>query len=306
MAAESARIIGSHDGITLGLILHHDEGGFGWSSQIGKISRELYAPRVTVDNVNDETAIRALRDVHPDIVFSANNWDVFHREMLDIPADGVVNFHNGPLPAYRGVNVPSWAIFNGEKHHSVSWHYAQESVDTGDLVATASFDLNDDETAISLIFRCIDAGIGLLPGLLDRYVEGTLTPVPQRGEAHYYRAADVPNDGYLDFTTDFGRLSALVRALTFHPFPGPVAGPRIRVGQYDLPVTAVRREGPSEAGGCWTPGEIMRIDDRGIVIRAADSLVRVCVLEDAATEGPVGPGNAGRYGLAVGTVLESP
>src|SRR5690606_35223216 len=122
-----------------------------------------------------------------------------------------LNFHNGPLPAYCGVKVPSWAFSIGERSHGVTWHYVSGSIDAGDVVARASFELAEDETAISLTFRCIEAGLKLLPALLDQYVAGELEALPQQGEARYYSFRDSPNQGYLDFTLGFDRLSALVR-----------------------------------------------------------------------------------------------
>lgn len=303
LAAECTRVIADHDGIAVGAVIHHDEGEFRWSSQTEKVCQDLQVPHVAVDNVNDETAVRTLKEIAPDIVFSANNWDVIRAEVLGIPADGILNFHNGPLPEYRGVNAPSWAIFNRERRYGVSWHYVAERVDAGDLVATAAVDIGEDETAISLIFKCIDAGIGLLPKILEQYLGGGLAPVPQEGKGRYYRAADVPNDGYLDFTTDFEQLSALVRALTFRPFPSPITGPRIRTSQYVLPVAGISRERAREPGEPWAEGRILGVDDGAVLVCASDSLVRVQVLKDAESEAPIDRESAADYGLVEGEIL---
>lgn len=304
MAAECARVIADHDGIAVGAIVHHED-EVRWSSPIGKICRDADVPDVTVENVNDEKALRALKQVRPDIVFSVNNWDVIRREVLEIPADGVINFHNGPLPQYRGTNAPSWAIFNRERRYGVSWHYAAERVDAGDLLATDAFELGDDETAISLTFRCIDAGIALLPKLLDRYVGGRLVPVPQAGEGHYYHAAEAPNDGFLDFAMPYERLSALVRALTFHPFPSPIGNPRIRIGHRVLPVAGIARERPRRSDEPWVAGQVRAIEDGALMVCASDSLVRVQVLKDAQSEAPIDRETAERAGLRVGTILQN-
>ena len=50
------------------------------------------------------------------------------------PTIGSFNLHPGPLPEYAGLNVPSWAIYEGEKRsHGVTVHWMDEGVDTGPI-----------------------------------------------------------------------------------------------------------------------------------------------------------------------------
>ena len=43
-------------------------------------------------------------------------------EVLLAKAEGAVNFHDGPLPDYAGLNAPVWARLNGETKHGITWH----------------------------------------------------------------------------------------------------------------------------------------------------------------------------------------
>lgn len=303
MAAQCARLIAGHDAVDLPVLIHH-EAGHQWSSQVEKASEELHIPHLTVGNVNDRDAVETLIGIDPDIVFSVNNWDVIRADVLAIPRDGIVNFHNGPLPGYRGVNVPSWAIINGEKHHGVTWHFVAEKIDAGDIVASASFELSPGETAISLTFRCIEAGVALLSPLLDQYTSGTLTSRPQQGEGRYFSAKmPPPNLGYLDFNLKFDRLSALVRGLSFRPFDNPFAYPKIRAGSRTFLLSGIEPFGSRGQDENWTCGEIRTIDERGIVVCAGDGLVCLSgLMEEDLTPLAVGE-IAARNDLAAGKVL---
>jgi methionyl-tRNA formyltransferase len=279
LAAQCAKAIARHDGIDLRLVVHHPS-GHQWSSQVQKFSKDFSIPRLPVDNVNDAAAVATINEVRPDIIFSVNNWDVIRADLLAVPPDGIINFHNGPLPRYRGVNSPSWAIINGEQHYGVTWHLVDENIDTGDIVATSEFELTPNETAVSLMFKCMSKGAELLPPLLDRYVSGRLDARPQEGDSRYYSAKDVPNDGYLDFSRPFERLSALVRGLTFRPFENQFTYPKIQTSDRTLLVTSIARDidrPESKAGTC---GEVLGLDHHGILVRAQDCAVRLSGLMD--------------------------
>ena len=50
--------------------------------------------------------------------------------------DTAINFHDGPLPGYAGLNVTTWALLAGEREHAVTWHLMTADVDAGEIVAT--------------------------------------------------------------------------------------------------------------------------------------------------------------------------
>jgi polyketide synthase 12 len=302
MAAQCAKLIAEHDAFVLPVVVHH-RSGRQWSAQIPKFSRDYGISHLTVGNVNDDNAVGAINDLHPDILFSVNNWDIIHADLLAIPADGIVNFHNGPLPEYRGVNAPSWAIINGELDYGVTWHFVTESIDAGDIVAAKSLQLSPDETAISLILRCMDTGVELFAPLLDRYAAGLLQGTPQSGNTRYYSASDSPNGGYLDFRLPFDRLSALVRGLSFRPFENLFTYPKIRAPNRTILVSEISRAGDRSRNESWTCGEVRGLDDNGVTICAEDAQVRLSGLMD---ENLMDLGNAlaiESCGLTIGSVL---
>lgn len=280
MAAQCAKLIAERDDFVLATIVHHDASQER-SSEVQRISNKLKIPHLSVGNVNATDTIEMLDEVNPDIVFSVNNWDVIRTDLLKRAGDGIINFHNGPLPEYRGVNVPSWAIINREKRHGVSWHFVAEKIDAGDIVASKNFDLSPRETATSLTVRCINEGLALFPPLLDRYVSGNLVAWPQTGEGHYFSAKDSPpNQGFLDFNQEFQELSALVRGLSFRPFDNRFVWPKTHAGGRTLLISGIEFYENRLEGEAWTCGEVRKVDDRGIVVRARDGLVRISGLMD--------------------------
>ena len=75
-----------------------------------------------------------------DWLLSIANLDMLPADLLDLPAKGAVNFHDGPLPRYAGLNAPVWAKLAGEAQHGITWHLIAGGVDKGDILLQRMFD----------------------------------------------------------------------------------------------------------------------------------------------------------------------
>jgi natural product biosynthesis luciferase-like monooxygenase protein len=163
-----------------------------------------------------------------DYVFSIGNLRVLSPEWLRLARRLTVNFHDGPLPEYRGLHVTTWALLNRERRHGVSWHLAEPEVDTGDILEEERFDLAADETALTLNARCYDAGAQAFARLVDAIRrDGVVARTPAAGAAtrYYGRTRRPPAAGYVDWTRPIEECDALVRALDFGPYPNPLCTP---------------------------------------------------------------------------------
>ena len=78
--------------------------------------------------------------------------------VLGLPSRSAINFHDGPLPRYAGLNAPCWAILNGEREHGVTWHLIEPQADTGAILVQQRFPIAPDDTALLLNARCFQAG----------------------------------------------------------------------------------------------------------------------------------------------------
>lgn len=65
--------------------------------------------------------------------------------------NGIINLHFAPLPYYRGSKTLSHAILNGEKKYGLSFHYIDEFLDTGPIIAVKWYELPRDKTAEEII-----------------------------------------------------------------------------------------------------------------------------------------------------------
>jgi methionyl-tRNA formyltransferase len=236
-------------------------------------------PVIAAADINTKAIVDAVAAAAPDFLFSVYNMQIIKRALREIPRVAAVNFHNGPLPRYRGVNVYSWAIINGESEHGVTWHLIDKGIDTGDMLAQKMFPLSAHETPNTLVAKGFRAGVELLDEFLPELIAGKLTPVKQNEAlATYYSKRDLPNGGRIDFRWSFAQIERFVRGLDFRPlrnsFVYPTASFR---GQTFHPQT-VSLMGKGQTN---VPGAILDVGTDSIQVQTADAVVGLRDLLDA-------------------------
>lgn len=133
----------------------------------------------------------ALDGIEIDVVFSVAYLHVVPDEVLD-RVSLAVNFHDGPLPAYAGLNVTSWAIANGESEHAVTWHVMTSDLDAGEVLVSAGFPIEPGESALSLNARCFEVGAQTFSELARAVASGHVESRPQSGSGNTYLRRDRP------------------------------------------------------------------------------------------------------------------
>ena len=111
-----------------------------------------------------------------DWLFSIANLAIVPDAVLAKATRGAINFHDGPLPRYAGLNAPVWALINRETRHGVTWHLIEGGIDEGDIVEQRLFDLDDGETALTLNTKCYGAAIDSFGALVAALETGGPAP----------------------------------------------------------------------------------------------------------------------------------
>ncbi len=230
---------------------------------------------ISTSNFNTEDTASTINEFDLDYIFNIDSFSIIKPLIFKLPKYGIVNFHNSPLPHYRGANAPSWAIINDEKQFGVTWHFIEESVDTGDVIWQTLFDVRENETARSLIMRCIEEGINLfrnnLPDLLNDSVRASKQI---EGGKTYYRR-DTPNNGYINFNWGARKIDCHVRGLDFRPFKNNFIDAKIKLGNLDLIVQKVSVIDRDQISSTCSPGTILDIAENGIEISCGDGAIRI-------------------------------
>ncbi|MBL9075324.1 MupA/Atu3671 family FMN-dependent luciferase-like monooxygenase [Tabrizicola sp.] len=164
-----------------------------------------------------------------DWVLSVANLSLVPDAVMALARQGGVNFHDGPLPGYAGLNAPVWALLNGEATHAITWHLMTQGIDEGEVLATRSFPIEADDTAFTLNARCFAAAVDSFPEVITTMEAGGHPRQPQvSGTRHVWRRADRPRaGGLLDFTQPAETVARTVRALDHGGYRNPLAAAKV-------------------------------------------------------------------------------
>ncbi|WP_122072817.1 MupA/Atu3671 family FMN-dependent luciferase-like monooxygenase [Pseudophaeobacter sp. EL27] len=209
-----------------------------------------------------------------DWLLSIANLRVIPEPVLALPRKGAVNFHDGPLPGYAGLNTPNWALMAGEAQHGITWHVMEGGIDEGDILAQRLFDIAEEETAFSLNSKCYAAAMDSFGEVLDQLSADDLHRQPQDLSQRSYFAKDHrPAAGaILDFSQTSQSLSRLVRGLDYGAYWNPLGCAKLLLSDQVLRVgkaTPIEGRGPT--------GTLLSATGAVVTVATADAAI---ALED--------------------------
>jgi methionyl-tRNA formyltransferase len=219
-------------------------------------------------DVNDPAVVEQLAAYNPDLTVMAGYSQILRSDMLSVAPEGTLNLHGGKLPEYRGASTLNWMILNGEEKGGIAILFADEGIDTGDIVTQARFDISPSDTICDVLERTNDLFPEMLVEAVDAIDNGTVDRTPQSHKEGTYWHSRRPRDGEVRWREMTAReIHDLTRSLAG---PYPSAFTHHDGEKLDLTATSVPDE---EVRG--TPGRIARIRDEGVLVVAADRAVLI-------------------------------
>ena len=214
-----------------------------------------------------------------DYLFSITHLAIVPDDVLELPDKLAINFHDGPLPKYAGLNTPVWALLNREAAHGITWHVMTSGVDAGDLLGQAIVDIVAQDTALSLNTKCLAAALETFPKLVRQLADGSITRTRQdlRERTYFAKCRRPPAACAIDWSMTDAEVDAFVRALTFGPYPNPVGVPKTyRLDRPDEPIVVSELErSDSFDPQLAAPGTVLETSATGVTVATARGSVRI-------------------------------
>lgn len=214
----------------------------------------------------DEEFVKILKDLNPDLIVVVAFGQILPKSILDIPKFGCVNVHVSLLPKYRGAAPINWVIINGEAKTGVTTMYMDEGLDTGDMILTSEFDLNDEITAGELHDIMKEEGAELLKKTIDLINKGEAPRIPQNHEEFTYAPIMNKTLGQIDFSKSAKEIHNLVRGVN----PWPSAYTTYKDQTMKVWKTKVLSETSDK-----DPGTILKVDKDGIRVSTKDNVLLI-------------------------------
>jgi len=175
-------------------------------------------------------------ELRPDLLLVIGWYYLIPAKMRAVAPLGCVGIHASLLPKYRGGAPLVWAVINGETHTGVSLFHFDDGVDTGDIIAQESFEIDPEDTIADLLQKSEKACASVLRTNLPLLATGTAPRVPQDHTGATQFPQRSQEDGLINWAWSAERVRNFIRAQT-KPYPGAftiLAGKRIRIWSADV------------------------------------------------------------------------
>jgi len=234
----------------------------------------LGVPTFPVDAVRTHELAERLRDERVDLLVNVHSLFVVHPDVVAAPRIGSFNLHPGPLPAYAGLNVPSWAVYRGERRHAVTLHWMDAGIDSGPIAYAQSFELTESDTGLSAAAKCVRHGVPLVSELVQVAARepSAIPRIEQDRSRRRYFAAGPPNGGRIDWSRPAAELVRLVRAADYGPFPSPWGQVTAKVAGNDV---CIAKATALPDGTRATPGAVVDTTESSVTVATGDGLLLV-------------------------------
>jgi methionyl-tRNA formyltransferase len=183
------------------------------------LAKENGAAFFMVKSVNNEELIKIIKDNKIRVAISVNWKYTIPKNFLDLFECGILNFHLGNLPDYKGNATVNWTIINGESYINGNIHKMDPELDAGDVVARKAIPITS-ETYIADVLKQAEADV---PALYEEAIRKVLAQPDAyevkgtvRGSRCYPR---LPEDSQINWNQPAENVCRLVRASS-HPYKG--------------------------------------------------------------------------------------
>ncbi|WP_031567928.1 methionyl-tRNA formyltransferase [Rheinheimera texasensis] len=182
--------------------------------------------------------------------------------VLDTPKLGCINVHGSLLPRWRGAAPIQRALWAGDTETGVTIMQMDAGLDTGAMLSIASLPIEATDTSSTLYDKLAVVGPQALVEALQDLPALQAKAQPQQDSAANYAEKLSKEEAQLDFNKAAVALEREIRA--FNPWPVSY----LQLGIHQLKIWQARVE-----AGSAQPGQVVRVDKKGIAIGTAEGLL---------------------------------
>jgi hypothetical protein len=147
----------------------------------------LLAPRGA--GVNDPNLVERIgEELRPDATLSVMVPQIFRAPLL-AASRATVNYHDGLLPDYRGVDATAWSLYRGDARSGFVFHHVSPGLDEGPIVVHDSVPIPAAAGTVDVVRAKARLAATHVDGLIDRLLRGD-GGRPQVGRARMHRRTD--------------------------------------------------------------------------------------------------------------------
>ena len=223
-------------------------------------SLKVYQP----SRLRDEETVAELLTIACDFIVVAAYGQILPKAVLDHAP--CINLHASILPDYRGASPIQQALLNGDRETGVTAMLMDEGLDTGAILKIEKIAVGEHEMVSSLFERLTVCAAALTIDVLKNFKR--LTPVPQDNAKASHCTKITKQEGLVAFDD---ALALYNRYRAFTPWPGVYLESGLKLKKMQL----------VESEKNHKEGEILSIDDEGVVVGCKKGSLRLELVQPA-------------------------
>lgn len=190
--------------------------------RIKQVSTEVTSLVIESQALYDEATLDSMRRLDIDLFILAWWPYIIKEELIDMPKNGILNFHPSYLPYNRGKHYNFWTIVE-DVPFGVSLHFIEKTVDGGDIAYQTRISKSWEDTGETLYHKAQSAILRLFKENFPAIKQGEIPRQPQdltQGSFHWGKELESASEIVLNKEYTGRQLLNLLRARTFPPHPG--------------------------------------------------------------------------------------
>lgn len=232
-------------------------------------------PVLQPETPRGEAFLRELEALAPELSVVVAYGHILPRAVIELPPKGTVNVHASLLPKLRGAAPIQAAIREGFIETGVTIMRMVPALDAGPIILQARTPIAPDETAGELELRLSELGALALIEALTLLSIGQASERAQDESAATYAGKIERPMTRIRWEEGCGVVARLIRA--YDPRPG--AFTTLRGAEVKL-FGAVETDEAGDEGSARY-GQVLAIDDRGMLVACGDGAVRIAYAQPA-------------------------
>ncbi|HUS03594.1 MAG TPA: formyltransferase family protein [Chitinophagaceae bacterium] len=236
--------------------------------------RDIQCYSAEAYNLKNEKDTSEISDLKIDVAFVIGWQRLIPEKILNSISIGIFGMHGSSmnLPLGRGRSPMNWSIIEGRKVFYTNLFKYDAGVDSGEVLDTFKFSINNRDTAETMHFKNMLAMQYLIKTNINSILNNHYTLSKQPDIKPTYYPKRTPEDGLIDWNDDISRIERFIRAVA-PPFDGAfsfVGDERITI--YDAQIFDIIDYGLDKE----IPGKIVEVfTDRKFLIKGYGGLLLV-------------------------------
>ena len=171
------------------------------------------------DKPNEKKIYDLIIDNNINTIISVQHSWILSNKILNSVSGFAFNLHNAKLPDYKGNNIFSHIILNGEKSHTSTIHFMSKEVDMGDIIIEKATEIDSKETSKSLYKKANENALNTFKIFIKSLKNQKVfekTPIKHSGM--FYNRNSLNGLKEIHNIQDFNEVDRKSRAFFFEPF----------------------------------------------------------------------------------------